>query len=177
MSDARIVFNTATNRTVGGGLTDIGIGAVYLDGAEIADNVAGDAGGGIEALQSGALYIHRSRILHNTASLTGPGGAIDASSFQPTGLGVIELTNTQVLNNTADGLWGGGISVWGNDLTISSSRTESNTLPAGGSGAGIFVAGVSAMRRTNCRERYRRVSERRCSLRSRRVCALAKLPR
>lgn len=142
LKNVGILNNTATNKTYGGGLAVIGTGPVYLDGATITDNVAGDAGGGIEAVQSGALNILNSIIQQNTASGRGTGGGLDVNSGSAVAPVEIYLSGTQVVNNTADGLTGGGLSVWGNNLVINQSTIGSNTLSAGGSGGGIFVGGA-----------------------------------
>jgi fibronectin-binding autotransporter adhesin len=143
LTQDRIIQNAATNQTYGGGISDIGFGTLYLDGVDVAGNVAGNAGGGIEAFQSGAVYIQRSSIALNTAALTGTGGGIDANGFPGVGSSDIELTDSTVAKNTAHGLWGGGISVWGDNLVIHGGSIEANHLSAGGSGAGVFVAGTS----------------------------------
>jgi len=137
-----IVRNTASNQTFGGGLADIGTGAVYLEGVNIAYNTAGNSGGGIEALQSGALHVLNSTIQNNIASGTGTGGGLDANQTSGVPPGNIDLIDTKVVRNTASGLWGGGISVWGNKLVINKSVIGANALLPGGQGAGLFVAGT-----------------------------------
>ena len=162
LSGVTLSNNTATG--TGGGMT-VGSGTVQISDSSITGNIARSAGG--IANLSGSLTISDSTVTGNRA--IGPNGA--GGGIFSVGLGaVLSVIRTEIRQNDAQGLAGGGIFAGGTvtvkDSTISnnsadfaggrisggSTLTVTNSLftgnTAGGSGGGISAAVLTTISNT-----------------------------
>jgi CSLREA domain-containing protein len=131
LSDTRVITNSTFSN--GGGIANTG--TMTVTHSSIISNTTDDYGGGI--YNTGRLTLINSEVSHNTEfdSFGGGGGIYNTAS------GVLILTNTMILSNTA-AYNGGGIYNFG-VLTMTGSSVMSNTsLSYGG---GLFTPGAATI--------------------------------
>ncbi|WP_328924917.1 hypothetical protein OG429_09865 [Streptomyces sp. NBC_00190] len=107
LSGSTLSDNSADN---GGGLANFG--SATLSGSKVRDNYA-DNGAGI--LNANALTLNHSTVSRNTASLQGGGIRTDG--------GTVNLTDSEVRHNTANGGIGSGGGIFNNGSTVTLDRS------------------------------------------------------
>ncbi|MFE9635662.1 hypothetical protein [Streptomyces sp. NPDC006463] len=121
LSESTVNDNSAAS---GGGLANFG--SMTLSGSKVRDNYA-DNGGGI--FNANALTLNHSKVSRNTASLQG--GGIYSEG------GTVNLTDSEVRHNTANGGIGSGGGIFNNGATVTLDRSAvrdnrpDNCAPAG----------------------------------------------
>ena len=145
--NCQVFSNQAPDK--GGGVVVRG-GTVSLISCRVYSNQATGNGGGVYVFR-GTVTISSSSIYGNTAA-TGGGVAVQDSNLATItgyyGLSVqdarVSIIGSQIYSNSASdndyGNGGGGVSVWGGTVTISSSSIYGNTASSGG-GGGVAVRG------------------------------------
>ncbi|MCC9601933.1 dockerin type I domain-containing protein [Stieleria sp. JC731] len=123
----------------GGGLHVTGSATVTITGGSVSDNVAAREGGGLWN-GSGLMTIDGTTIANNVAS---GDGADDGGGGVFNNGGSVQIQNSLVFDNVADGVSGsgGGILNLGGSLAITSTTISGNT--ANRAGGGIEVTGGS----------------------------------